>query len=336
MPKVSNRTPRGSFSEYDVTATKVKHCAYCKIHDKLFPEKNHKSKCKFNNTEHFSTCRPCYQNHKKATNVKNWREKKKNEKDAGNGINDFLGNLIEKSEVDSIAVECEDILGAIETQNSLIQNFGAEQVIEMEVDDEIDSQNISYMAPPPSEIPDSNMNDLGLILAVMPHNYPYNSFSDEDTCALQTYVEDMIDNMTEGSNFPKFSSSINESGYWRVSCVDDFTRQWFLDIITNFMVSVNGADEPIKVVSINDVKKCVLTTVIPADTNESNDPNRILNKFHKHNRFLDISRWNEIILEVCNEGYKMKFEVDSMSLRQIMNNNFTLNYGIERLKLVLI
>lgn len=99
MPKVSNRTPRVSFSEYDVAATKVKHCAYCKIHDKLFPEKNHKSKCKFNNTEHFSTCRPCYQNHKKATNVKNWREKRKNEKDAGNGINDFLGNLIEKSEV---------------------------------------------------------------------------------------------------------------------------------------------------------------------------------------------------------------------------------------------
>ena len=43
------------------------------------------------------TCRPCNQNHKKTENVRRWREKKNNEKGIGNGINDFLGNLIEKS-----------------------------------------------------------------------------------------------------------------------------------------------------------------------------------------------------------------------------------------------
>lgn len=93
MPKVSNRQPRVIFSEYHVPK-KIKNCAFCKNHDKLYPEKNHKQECLFNNEAHFLTCRPCNQNHKKSINVKSWREKKKGE---SNGITEFLGIAIDKN-----------------------------------------------------------------------------------------------------------------------------------------------------------------------------------------------------------------------------------------------
>lgn len=167
----------------------------------------------------------------------------------------------------------------------------------------------------------------------MPHNYPYNCFSLEDTDALQTHIEDIMDDLPDGCRFPRFSSNINESGYWRVSCMDEYTYHWFMNIISNFMVSVNGSNELIKVLSINDVKKCVVTTVIPADENELNDANKIFNRFHKQNPWLDMSRWNNIIMDSCNEGCKISFEVDPISYKQILDNNCIFNYGSKQLKL---
>jgi hypothetical protein len=184
---------------------------------------------------------------------------------------------------------------------------------------------------------DTTMKDLGLILAVMPHNYPLNSFSYEDTNALQTHIEDMIDNIADGSTYPKFSSSINEFGYWRVSCVDEFTRQWFLDAISNFMVNVQGSNEPLKVSSINDMKKYTISFAIPADTSididESSVANKIINLLHKSNPGLDISKWNGPILEKCTGGYAAKLELDAGSLKQIMDNNSCLNFENMQLKI---
>ena len=75
MPKVSKCSSRRFLGEYE-SAKITKYCAYCKNHNELYPEKNHKQDCPYNNEEHYLNCRPCLQNHKKSENVKRWREKK--------------------------------------------------------------------------------------------------------------------------------------------------------------------------------------------------------------------------------------------------------------------
>jgi hypothetical protein len=95
MPKVSSRSPRESLSEYSKTP---KECAYCRIHKEKHPEKDHKQHCLYNNPEHFEICKKCNQNHKKTLNVKQWRQKKSNEKGGAGGIGEFLNITIEKSD----------------------------------------------------------------------------------------------------------------------------------------------------------------------------------------------------------------------------------------------
>lgn len=180
----------------------------------------------------------------------------------------------------------------------------------------------------------SLVKDIGLTIAILPFNYPENIFTEDAVYDLQTTIENLMDLLPVEDQFPRFVSSIYESGYWRVTCVDEFTVNWLISsIFTTFTYLVDGVVEPMKIMSINQIQKHVLRANIPEKPLEIT---KILRMIHKQNGGLDTSRWIIINENEYSEGYTVTFEVDPLSFKLIKENNFSLSFGMCRLDVTVI
>ncbi|XP_070509666.1 uncharacterized protein [Chironomus tepperi] len=318
MPKVSNRAPRVPRTEY--TVKKTKNCAYCKNHDLIKPEKDHKPNCSYNNAGHFSVCKPCMQNHKKSENVKRWREKQRNEQNPTESVNiqEAVGDLLEEC-LDGIDIKFIDgmlhTIGVHEEAINEDEKMEVEEVIEETIESQIADLS-------------SYFKDTGLTIAILPSNYPENILTEDNVNELQSSVENMIDQLPIADLFPRFKSSIYEFGYWRVSCVDEFTKDWFINYI-----ATSTSFDLIQILSIDQIPKHHFTANIPEKPFEIT---KILRMIHKQNSNLDTSRWEILQSIEYAEGFTVTFEVDPLSFNFIKMNNHYLNFGMDRLEVTVI
>lgn len=182
---------------------------------------------------------------------------------------------------------------------------------------------------PLTELPEEDHKDSGFTLIVQHPLFPKTSLSSDDAVRFQNQIENLIDDLSDNDQMPKFVSQNLENGCWRVAAADEFTQNWFKEKASEFTCLVGNSNVPVKLVPSSEFPSVVCACYIPGKVIGTA---KILTRFHKQNPGLDTSRWDIQVVEQHEKQFFISFAVDPVSLSTIRENNCVLNFGMNQVQ----
>lgn len=178
---------------------------------------------------------------------------------------------------------------------------------------------------PPNQ---SDNNDL--TLAGFPLDFPKYVFNDEDVKNFEKIFENMILEMPKTMQIPKFKSSSYEAGFWKVVCMNEYSKNWLFENAWKVTFScIENIEEILQIKPIKELPKYEFAVQMSGKILEDY---QYIKYFEHYNRdiALNASRWDNLECIPNKDGYVLCLEIDPISFEKIKNNEFELSFGMQR------